>query len=96
VKKRALGFEAEGKIGIDIFRGEPRGVRSQREPLVPSFRVFGGQAPAMLAHFVSETALTPKEIAELASFSTSVIPRGTSHDSAPPLRRPFCRFSSNG
>jgi BlaI family penicillinase repressor len=64
VKKRALGFEAEGnryRYFPKVSRDEC--VRSESRSFLR--RVFGGQAPAMLAHFVSETPLTPREIAEL-------------------------------
>jgi BlaI family penicillinase repressor len=64
VKKGALGFEAEGKR----YRYHPKVTREEcvrRESRSFLHRVFGGQAPAMLAHFVSETPLTAEEIRQL-------------------------------
>ena len=64
VKKGALDFEAEGKR----YRYRPRVTRDEcvrRESRSFLSRVFGGQAPAMLAHLVSETPLTADEIRQL-------------------------------
>jgi len=64
VKKGALGFEAEG----NRYRYHPRITRDEcvrRESRSFLRRVFGGQAQEMLAHFVSETPLTPDEIRQL-------------------------------
>jgi BlaI family penicillinase repressor len=64
VKKRALGFEAEGKryrYFSNVSRAEC--VRSRSKSFVAS--VFGGAVGPMLAHFVNEAPLTPEEIREL-------------------------------
>lgn len=64
VKKGALGFQAEG----NRYRYFPKVARDacvRQESRSFLHRVFGGQAPAMLAHFVNETPLTPEEVAEL-------------------------------
>jgi BlaI family penicillinase repressor len=64
VKKRALGFETEGKRYL-YFPSVSRDdcVRSRSKSFVAS--VFGGAVGPMLAHFVSEAPLTPEEIREL-------------------------------
>jgi BlaI family penicillinase repressor len=64
VKKRALGFETEGKRYLyfpNVSRADC--VRSRSSSFVAS--VFGGAVGPMLAHFVSEAPLTPQEIREL-------------------------------
>jgi BlaI family penicillinase repressor len=64
VKKGALGFAAEG----NRYRYHPKVSREEcvrQESRSFLRRVFGGQAPAMLAHFVNETPLTPDEIRQL-------------------------------
>lgn len=64
VKKGALGYQPEG----NRYRYFPKITRDacvRQESRSFLRRVFGGQAPAMLAHFVSETPLTPEQIAEL-------------------------------
>jgi len=64
VKKRALGFETEGKRYLyspGVSRADC--VRSRSKSFVAS--VFGGAVGPMLAHFVSEAPLTPDEIREL-------------------------------
>ena len=64
VKKRALGFETEGKRYLyypNVSRAEC--VRSRSKSFVAS--VFGGAVGPMLAHFVSEAPLTADEIREL-------------------------------
>ncbi len=64
VKKRALAFETEGKRYLyspSVSRAEC--VRSRSKSFVAS--VFGGAVGPMLAHFVSESPLTPDEIREL-------------------------------
>jgi BlaI family transcriptional regulator, penicillinase repressor len=64
VKKGALGFETEGKRYLYLPRvSRDDCVRRAGRSFLS--RVFGGQTPAMLAHFVSETPLTPDEIREL-------------------------------
>jgi BlaI family penicillinase repressor len=64
VKKRALGFETEGKRYL-YFSSVSREdcVRSRSKSFVAN--VFGGAVGPMLAHFVSEAPLTPEEIREL-------------------------------
>src|SRR5262245_60651755 len=64
VKKRALGYEAQGRTYVY----EP--LVSERECIAAvsaSFldRVFGGALQPMLAHFVEVRRLTPKDLAEL-------------------------------
>ena len=64
VKKRALGFEAEGKR-YQYFPKVTREqcVRSRSQTFLS--RVFDGAVGPMLAHFVNETPLTPDEIRQL-------------------------------
>ncbi len=64
VKKRALGFEAEGKR-YHYFPKVTKAdcVRSRTRSFLAG--VFGGAVGPMLAHFVSEAPLTPEEIREL-------------------------------
>lgn len=64
VKKGALGFEAEGKR-YHYFPKVTRQECVRQESRSFMRRVFGGQAQEMLAHFVSETPLTPDEIRRL-------------------------------
>lgn len=64
VKKGALGFQVEGKR-YHYFPKASRDECIRQESRSFLRRVFGGQAPAMLAHFVSETPLTPEEIHQL-------------------------------
>ena len=64
VKKRALGFEAEG----NRYRYHPlvtreACVRSESRSFLS--RVFGGAAGAMLVHFVNENPLSPEEVEQL-------------------------------
>lgn len=64
VKKGALGFEVEG----NRYRYRPKVTRDacvRQESRSFLKRVFAGQAPAMLAHFVSQTPLTAEEIRQL-------------------------------
>src|SRR3954470_4088858 len=64
VKKRALGFEAEG----NRYRYYPLVTREEcvrRESRSFLARVFGGATGAMLVHFVNESPLTPDEIGQL-------------------------------
>ena len=62
--KGALGFEAIGKT----YWYRPRVARdacAKREGRSFLARVFGGDGGAMLVHFVKNTPLTPREVAEL-------------------------------
>ena len=64
VRKGALGFEAEGKR----YHYHPKLTRQEcvrQESRSFLQRVFGGQTQEMLAHFVSESPLTPDEIRQL-------------------------------
>lgn len=75
VKKRALGFEAEGnryRYFPKVSRDEC--VRSESRSFLR--RVFGGEAGAMLAHFVSETPLTVGEIEQLRRLLERREPKG--------------------
>jgi BlaI family penicillinase repressor len=75
VKKRALGFEAEGnryRYFPKVSRDEC--VRSESRSFL--HRVFGGEAGAMLAHFVSETPLTAGEIEQLRRLLERREPKG--------------------
>jgi BlaI family penicillinase repressor len=63
-KKRALAFEARGKV----YWYRPAVARDdcvKREGRSFLARVFGGDSAAMLVHFVKHTPLTPREVAEL-------------------------------
>jgi BlaI family penicillinase repressor len=64
VKKRALGFESEGKR-YQYFPRVTREqcVRSRSQSFLS--RVLDGAVGPMLAHFVNETSLSPEEIREL-------------------------------
>ncbi len=64
VKKRALGYEAEGKR-YRYFPLVTREACVRRESRSFLSRVFGGAAGPMLAHFVSEAPLTPADIRRL-------------------------------
>ena len=75
VKKGALGFRAEGKrywYSPRVSRDEC--VRSESRSFLE--RVFGGEAGAMLAHFVSETPLTADEIQQLRRLLERRDPKG--------------------
>jgi BlaI family penicillinase repressor len=75
VKKRALGFEAEGnryRYFPKVSREEC--VRSESRSFLR--RVFGGETGAMLAHFVSETPLTAGEIEQLRRLLERREPKG--------------------
>jgi predicted transcriptional regulator len=69
VRKGALAFEAQGKRYLyrpavsrqACVRGESRSFAR---------RVFGGDAGAMIAHFVQDARLTPQEIAQLRRLLT--------------------------
>lgn len=64
VKKRALGFEAQGKRYLYRPRVSREAcVRSEGRTFLA--RVFGGAAGPLLAHFVNESPLTREEIAYL-------------------------------
>jgi BlaI family penicillinase repressor len=64
VKKGALGFEAEANRYL--YRpavSRDACVREESRSFLQ--RVFGGDVAPMLAHFVEDARLTPKQIAEL-------------------------------
>jgi BlaI family penicillinase repressor len=64
VRKKALGFEAEGKT----YHYRPLVTREQCvQHVSQSFleRVFEGATAALLIHFVEKKSLTKKELAEL-------------------------------
>ena len=64
VKKRALGFEKEGRAYLyHPLVAEKDCVTAESKSFLD--RVFGGSLQPMLAHFVENKNLSPKEITEL-------------------------------
>lgn len=64
VKKRALGFQKEGRAYL--YRplvAQQDCIAAESESFLS--RVFGGSLKPMLAHFVETQKLSPREIAEL-------------------------------
>jgi len=63
-KKGAVGFDARGKVYWYRPRvGQAECVKTEARSFVA--RVFGGDGGAMLVHFVKNTRLSPREVAEL-------------------------------
>jgi BlaI family transcriptional regulator, penicillinase repressor len=66
VKKRALGFQKEGRAYLyHPLVAEKDCVAAESKSFLD--RVFGGSLQPMLAHFVEHRKLSPQEIAELKS-----------------------------
>jgi BlaI family transcriptional regulator, penicillinase repressor len=66
VKKRALGFKKEGRAYLyQPLAAERDCVTAETQSFLD--RVFGGSLKPMLAHFVENRKLSPKEIVELKS-----------------------------
>ena len=64
VAKKALGYEAQGRLYIyQPLVKEPDCVSAASQSFLE--RVFGGSLQPMLAHFVQQRNLSRKEIAEL-------------------------------
>ena len=64
VKKRALGFQKNGRAYLyHPLVAEKDCVSAESESFLA--RVFGGSLQPMLAHFVEHRLLTPQEITEL-------------------------------
>jgi BlaI family penicillinase repressor len=64
VKKRALGFQKDGRAYLyHPLVAEKDCVSAESKSFLD--RVFGGSLKPMLAHFVENRKLSPKEIAEL-------------------------------
>jgi BlaI family penicillinase repressor len=64
VKKKALGFEARGKVyWYYPLVAQEKCLRHQSTSFLR--RVFGGDAAALLVHFVKSADLSPAQIAEL-------------------------------
>ena len=64
VKKKALAYDQEGRAYLYrplVQEGDC--VRAEAESFLQ--RVFGGSLQPMLAHFVEQNKLSPKELAEL-------------------------------
>jgi BlaI family penicillinase repressor len=79
VKKKALTFDADGNryLYLPAVKREEC-VRSESRSFLN--RVFGGATGPMLAHFVSESKLSPKEIAELKRLLIEKQPRDRSRE----------------
>ncbi|HEY1171337.1 MAG TPA: BlaI/MecI/CopY family transcriptional regulator [Verrucomicrobiae bacterium] len=64
VKKKALAYQQDGRAYLySPLVQEGDCVRAEAESFLQ--RVFGGSLQPMLAHFVEEKKLSPKELAEL-------------------------------